>query len=104
MKRLLLPTLGWMLFGSSTGCCLFDRLFGCHQGYPICPPQRGCNSGACNAGGSILGGCNSGGCNQPGCTACAGGGGGCANGNIYGQGPGSQLVGGAGKHAPVPND
>ena len=104
MKRLVLATLVATLVGSSSGCCLFDRLFGCHQGYPVgqrpqCCCNTGCNTGACNSGG-----CNSGGCNQPGCTACAGGGGGCANGNIYGQGPGSQLVGGTGKHAPVPND
>jgi hypothetical protein len=91
MKRLVLATLIATLVGSSSGCCLFDRLFGCHQGYPVGQRPQCCNNG-CNTGA-----CNSGGCNKPGCAACA-------NNGVYGQGPGSQLVGGAGKHAPVPND
>jgi len=105
MKRLVLATLLATLVGSSSGCCLFDRLFGCHQGYPVGQRPQCCNScnSGCNDGGCIMGGgCNSGSCNSPGCTACAGGG--CANNNIYGQGPGSQLVGGKGKHVPLPND
>ena len=48
MKRMLLTAvLMTMAVGSSTGCCLFDRLFGCQRGYPITPGP--CGPSGCGA-------------------------------------------------------
>jgi hypothetical protein len=52
MKRILLTTMLAVVVGSSTGCCLFDRLFCCPRGYPLGPA-------ACGPGGCRMGRCNS---------------------------------------------
>ncbi|HEY1600702.1 MAG TPA: hypothetical protein VGG64_13925 [Pirellulales bacterium] len=86
MKRLLLAVSLAALIGSSSGCCLFDRLFG-HGGCAACcgkcgpypgggaPSYNsgcgpgGCGQGSCGPGG----GCGPGDC-SPGCARNAGSG------------------------------
>jgi hypothetical protein len=61
MKRLLLAAMLAACLGSSTGCCILDRVFGCPIG---CGPYSGPRHtayGACDQ----MGGCG-------GCGACAG--------------------------------
>jgi len=69
MKRLLLAATLAALVGSSSGCCLFDRLFG-HGGCAACCGKCGPYPG---------GGCEGGNCG-PGPQACGPGGEGCGPG------------------------
>jgi hypothetical protein len=72
MKRICLAVLLTTIALSSTGCCLFDKLFCCPRGYPIGP--GGCGSGC----GSGCGPCG------PACGPC---GGGCGPACGYNSGP-----------------
>ncbi len=78
MKRLLLAVSLAVLVSSSTGCCLFDRIFG-HGGCAACCGKCGPYPGGCtpgySPGGSACGpgGCGAGDC-SPGCARASGGG------------------------------
>ncbi|HWA98474.1 MAG TPA: hypothetical protein VG713_08275 [Pirellulales bacterium] len=107
MKRLMLATLIAVAVGSSSGCCLFDRLFGCPRGYPMpgcggCSSCGGCDScGDCYQGGCYQGcdGCQTGDCGSPnggGCPTCGPDGGAACDGGC--QGPFRH----AGYRQPVP--
>ena len=73
MKRLLLAVTLAALVGSSSGCCLFDRLFG-HGGCAACCGKCGPHPG----GGyqQYDPGCGAGGCGPGGCAQAGGPGGG----------------------------
>jgi hypothetical protein len=74
MKRVWLGLAVLVCLGSSSGCCLVDRIFHCHHGW--CGPStyedccwEGHDCGGC---GGCGGGCDS--CGGGGCESCAGGG------------------------------
>lgn len=82
MKRVWLGLAVLVCLGSSSGCCLVDRIFHCHHGW--CGPSTyedccweghdcggcgGCQGGGCDSCG---GGCDS--CGGGGCDSCGGGG------------------------------
>ncbi|MBX3412198.1 MAG: hypothetical protein KF708_05720 [Pirellulales bacterium] len=117
MKRVLLSLAMLAFLGSSTGCCLVDRIFHCHHGW--CGPSTyedccweghdcgGCG-GCCDTGCDSCGGgcdsCGGGGCSSGGCSSCGGGSydtgcTGCGGGDMYadsGMHGGPMMAGGPG--------
>ena len=97
MKRLYLTALLALAVSSSTGCCLFDRLFGCPRGYPIVPGP--CANGCAPSGCSHAGGPGYGpmGGPSPSCNSCVTGPLQCPDGGPY-----SPYQGGMGAFAGCP--
>lgn len=50
MKRLVMLSLVSLALTASSGCCLFDRLGGCHNGYPVSQGAGApCGTPGCNS-------------------------------------------------------